>query len=651
MNADIHRLQHRLLKTMQLAIISQMVSQPVSHAPIELNPPTILAKLGTVFASAVVLTLAAGLVFSLGFQMAHFGRILPGVSMAGVDLSGISRNEAVSLLSQELTYPLTGEVTLIYGDRSWTFTPSELGLHLDGEASANAAYSFGRSLWPWENVAEKIQSMQGGINLAPRLLFNGLETQAALERVATELNRPTVEAVLTVSGLNVQVTPGQIGLTLDTEKTAAWLASQLLLMQDVEVPLAVVEQPPRILDASAQAAIAQSLLSEALTITAGGNYENNPGPWTIEPETLAGMLSVERVDSETGAHYQIGLNSQQLGAFIASLAPEVAANPENTRFIFNDETRQLEVVRSSVVGRTLQLEESIRHVNEQIAQGAHQIELQYDFTNPEIGDDATASELGITELVSEQTTYFYGSTAPRMQNIATAAARFHGLLVPPNATFSMAENIGDISLESGFTEALIIFGDRTIKGVGGGVCQVSTTLFRTVFFGGFPIIERWPHAYRVGYYEMDASGNNRTNLVGLDATVYAPVVDFKFQNDTSHWLLMETYFNEAARTLTWKFYSTSDGRTVDWETTGAQNIVKAPDPKYEENPEFAKGEVKQVDYAADGADVSITRWVTRDGVVIYEDHIDTHYQAWAAVYQYGPGTQGYPPKPVKSNNN
>jgi vancomycin resistance protein YoaR len=628
-----------------------MVSQPASQAPIQFSPPTVITKAGTILASAIVLTLAIATVFSLGFQMVYLGRIMPGVRMAGLDLSGVSRNEAIGQLSQQLTYPITGHVTLSFGDQSWAFTPAELGLHLDGEASANAAYSFGRSLWPWENIAQKIQSMQGGTTLSPRLIFNGDEAHATLQRVAAELNQPTVEAVLTVSGLDVQVTPGQVGLTLDTEKTAAWLASQLLLMQDVEVPLAVVEQPPRILDASAQATVAQSMLSQPLLITPGGNYEDNPEPLAIAPETLAGMLSVERVESDTGAHYQIGLDPQQLGVLIAAYGPKVAAQPRNARFIFNDETRQLDVYKPAVIGRTLNLQASIEYINQQIAQGAHQINLQYDYTNPELGDQVNAAELGIIELVEEQTTYFYGSSAARIQNIATAAERFHGILVPPNAVFSMVENIGDISLESGFAEALIIFGDRTIKGVGGGVCQVSTTLFRTVFFGGYPIIERYPHAYRVGYYEMDAAGNSRTNLVGLDATVYAPIVDLKFQNDTPYWLLMETYVNQEARTITWKFYSTDDGRTVETDSTGIKNVVDSPDPVYEENPELSQGEVKQVDWAADGADVTWFRSVYRDGNLIYEDTIATHYQAWPDIYQYGPGTQGYPPKPIKSQNN
>jgi vancomycin resistance protein YoaR len=627
-----------------------MLSQPLSQNSTQLNPPTFIAKAGAVLAASLALTIGLALVFSLGFQILYFGKVLPGVSMAGINLSGVSRDDAIGLLSQQLTYPITGHVTLRYGEKTWTFSPIELGLHLDAEASANAAYGFGRSLLPWENISEKIQSMQTGAVLSPRLIFNGLEAQAALERIAAELNQPTVEAVLTVSGLNVQVTPGQVGLTLDTEKTSAWLASQLLLMQDVEIPLAVVEQPPRILDASAQAAIAQRLLTEPLLIAPGGNYEDNPEPWAIQPETLASMLSVERVESDSASQYQIGLDSQQLASFLASLGPEVAAQPRNARFVFNDETRQLDIYKPAVIGRTLNLQASIEYINEQIGQGAHQIDLQYDYTNPEILDTVVAADLGIIELVEEQTTYFYGSSDARIQNIATAAERFHGILVPPNAIFSMVENIGDISLESGFAEALIIFGDRTIKGVGGGVCQVSTTLFRTVFFGGYPIIERYPHAYRVSYYEMDAAGNRHTNLVGLDATVYAPIVDLKFQNDTPNWLLMETYVDAGARIITWKFYSTDDGRTVETDSTGVENVVKAPDPVYEENPELSKGEVKQVDWQADGADVTWYRQVYRDGQLLYDDVIATHYQAWPNIFQYGPGTQGYPPKPVKPQN-
>jgi vancomycin resistance protein YoaR len=163
------------------------------------------------------------------------------------------------------------------------------------------------------------------------------------------------------------------------------------------------------------------------------------------------------------------------------------------------------------------------------------------------------------------------------------------------------------------------------------VCQVSTTLFRAVFFGGYPIEERHPHAYRVGYYEQGPGSPGP----GLDATVFLPLVDFRFTNDTPYWLLMETYVY--GNQLLWKFYSTSDGRTVDW-SKDTSNEVKAPETLYRENPDLPKGKIVQVDYSAKGLDVVVFRTVRRDGEVLHEDRIKTHYLPWRAIYEYGPGT-------------
>jgi vancomycin resistance protein YoaR len=230
-----------------------------------------------------------------------------------------------------------------------------------------------------------------------------------------------------------------------------------------------------------------------------------------------------------------------------------------------------------------------------------------------------------------------GSSEERIQNIQTAANRFHGLLVAPGEVFSMGNALGDVSLENGYAEALIIYDNRTIKGVGGGVCQVSTTLFRTVFLGGFPVVERYPHAYRVGYYEQLSSGAHDGKLAGLDATVYVPLVDFKFTNDTPYWLLMETYVNVGARRLTWKFYSTSDGRSVEWNTTGPMDVIPAPEPLFQENPELGVDEIKQVDWSADGATVNVNRTVFKNGQVYFEDRFYTAYSPWQAICEYGSG--------------
>ncbi len=579
----------------------------------------------------------------LAYEVRYSGRIYPGVSVSGINLSGLQPEEAAALLVRELHYTEQGTILVQDGDNLWAVQPSELGLFLDPEATAQTAYRIGRSGGMMTRLGDQFRVWRQRVETPPLFIYDERIAQNYLNRLAEEVNRSTVEADLGVDGVEIMVHSGQIGRTVDVPATLALIGPQIQSMLDGVVTLVVHETPPIILDANEQAEIARTILSAPLTLTIPNPTGEESGPWTFDPQTLAEMLSIERVEIDGEARYQVGLNLVKMTGFLEGIAESLDIQPENARFIFNDDTRQLDLLAHATTGRSLDIEASIQDINQRLAQNEHEIALTFDYTLPEASSEATAEELGITEAVSVQSSYFYGSSSARIQNILTASARFHGLLVAPGETFSMVEALGDISLDTGYAEALIIYGDRTIKGVGGGVCQVSTTLFRAVFFGGFPVNERNSHAYRVSYYEYTASGSRDLNLVGLDATVYAPLVDFKFTNDTPYWLLMETYVNVSARRLTWKFYSTSDGRTVEWHSTGLTNTVEPPDPLYEEDPELEKGDIEQVDWEAQGADVTITRTVRRDGQVYFTDTFTTHYLPWRAIYHYGPGTKGMPP--------
>ena len=583
----------------------------------------------------------------LGYDFLYAGKIFPGVSVAGINISGLKPQEAATRLGTQLVYPTDGKIVFQEGTKVWVARPVDVGLYLDPETSAQAAYALGRSGSIFSRLGDQFDAWYFGADIPPLLIYDEKIARGFASGIASQINRPTVEASLEINGTDVIVKPGQVGRTLDVDATLTPLEGQLRSLTDGILPVVVDESAPAILDVSQQAEIARQILSAPLVIQLPDAAEGDPGPWTFKQDQLAAMLSIARVEAEEGAHYQVGLNADSLRAFLESLAPRLARGPQNARFIFNDDTRQLDPLQPAVIGRSLDVDASIQAINAGLALGQHSLSLSLQYTQPEVADNATAADLGITELVSSQTSYFYGSSGSRIQNIETAANRFHGVMVAPGETFSMASVLGDVSLDNGYAEALIIYGNRTIKGVGGGVCQVSTTLFRTAFFGGFPVAERHPHAYRVYYYELNAANQVNSDLAGLDATVYVPVVDFKFVNDTPYWLLMETYVNVAARSLTWKFYSTSDGRTVDWDTTGLQNIVDPPEPVYQENPDLAKNEVKQVDWGVAGADVSVTRTVMRDGQVYFTDTFNTHYLPWADVYEYGPGTK--PDKIGQSN--
>ena len=609
------------------------------------NPIVLLSWAFTTLVSGFFLFVVIFAAVGLGFQFSYNGRIYPGISVAGVNLSRLTPEEATARIIQTVTYPQAGRIAFQESGTVWVASPIELGLFLNAPDSVRAAYDLGRSGSPGRRIVNQFEIWFYGKDLPPLLIYDERVAQTYLNNLANTIDRPTIEASIELNGAEVVVHSGQVGRVTNVGATLDTLGPQLQTLTDGLIPVVVDETPPIILDASEQAETAKQILSESLTLAIPNPEEGDLGPWILEPETLAGILSIEQVpDPGEREQYQIGLNSSQLGAFLNDISPSLEIGSITARFTFNDESRVLELLQPSVTGRTLLVDETVETINQKLAEGLHHVELVFDYQQPAVTSESTAEELGITELVSSQTSYFHGSSSPRIHNIDTSASQFHGILVAPGDTFSMVDVLGDVSLDTGYAEALIIFGDRTIKGVGGGVCQVSTTLFRTSFFGGYQVDQRYSHAYRVYYYELTASGSVNTNLGGLDATVYAPLIDYKFTNDSPHWLLMETYTNAAGRSLTWKFYSTSDGRAVEWSTTGLKNQVEPPDPHYEENPELAKGEVEQVDWAVEGADVTVTRTVIRDGEVLHDDVFTTHYRPWRAVYEYGPGTKNMPPK-------
>jgi vancomycin resistance protein YoaR len=448
-----------------------------------------------------------------------------------------------------------------------------------------------------------------------------------LRGIASQIDRPKLEAQVEVRGLEVVTRLGQVGRELDLTATLTRLGPPISRMHDADIELVVEERPPQVSDASEAAALAEEILRHPLVLTVEGEQAE-----ALDPAELAAMLRFEPAESSVEITHRVFLDSAALRSRLQILTPELSQRAANARFIFNDDSGELELIQPAVEGRRLDLEASTEAIQHAVSQAEHRIPLVFQREAPEVGNEATAEELGLREPVSVVSTYFSGSGPARIQNIRTAAAAFHGLLVPPGETLSMAEVLGDISLDKGYAEALIIYGDRTIKGVGGGVCQVSTTLFRAAFFGGYPIVERHPHAYRVSFYEQGANSPGP----GLDATVFVPVVDFRFTNDRPDWLLLETYVYGSQ--LVWKFYSTSDGRSVEWDSK-AYNRVEAPEPLYRENPELPKGEIEKVDWEADGLDVSVTRTVRRAEQVLYEDVFQTHYLPWQAIYEYGPGTE------------
>ena len=238
--------------------------------------------------------------------------------------------------------------------------------------------------------------------------------------------------------------------------------------------------------------------------------------------------------------------------------------------------------------------------------------------------------MGIKELIGRGTSTYFHSISGRVYNVSLAASRINGTLVKPGDTFSFNDTLGDVSSFTGYQQAYIISDGKTILGDGGGVCQVSTTLFRAALNAGLPILERQAHAYRVGYYEQNSPP-------GLDATVYGPSPDFKFKNDTPAYILIQAKANSKNYSLVFELYGASDGRVATISKPVVSGVTAPPEDRYQDDPSLPTGQTKQIDFKAWGAKVTFNYSVTRDGEQIYKRTFISNYRPWQAVYLRGTG--------------
>lgn len=302
--------------------------------------------------------------------------------------------------------------------------------------------------------------------------------------------------------------------------------------------------------------------------------------------------------------------------------------------LFQFQNGRVTSFRPSATGRRLNRDEANARITqafytaERTGQEQMTILMPIEIVQPTVATDQ-ANTFGIKELIGSGYSQFAGSAAGRIHNIALAAGRLNGVLIKPGEIFSFNDTVGDISAATGYQSAYIIKEGHTVLGDGGGVCQVSTTLFRAALDAGLPIVERHAHAYRVHYYE---EGGYKP---GLDATVYDPTYDLKFKNDTPTPILIQTSADVVNLSLTFNLYGLRDGRKAQIMNQKLWDVTQPPPDLYQDDPTLPRGTVKQVDFSAWGAKASFDYLVTRNNEILQKETFISAYRPWQAVYLKG----------------
>jgi vancomycin resistance protein YoaR len=286
------------------------------------------------------------------------------------------------------------------------------------------------------------------------------------------------------------------------------------------------------------------------------------------------------------------IDEASLTSFLDDLERQINRDPENARLKFEDNT--VSILSEGRTGIKIDKEKSkdilIRYFS--WSTGANTLDLPYQKTEPEIST-ASLSSLGINSLLGEGRSNFKGSPKNRVFNIEVATKRFDGVLIRPGEEFSFVKVLGPVDGEHGYLPELVIKQDKTTPEFGGGICQVSTTTFRAAIYSGLEITARRNHAYPVGYY----------NPQGMDSTVYVPLPDLRFKNNTPGYILIQPKI--VGTELIFQFFGTDDGRKTT--VIGPTILEKNPD-----------GSMK----------TTFTQQVAnKDGAIFIDDVFNSNYQS------------------------
>ncbi len=556
------------------------------------------------------------------YQVRFWHKIYPNIQVASIPLANQTLVEAQQTLDAKLKL---SNINLFWGTSAWQIPTTSFDLQYNTALTAQNAYLLGRSTTPWYNLKTQISLLRNKTILSPSFALDENKIILGLAPIESQINIPVNEPQIQIVEDRIEVSAGENGQVVDERALLEKIKRSLSQVDEspIEIPVRKIE--PKLSESQVQnlKTAAEKVMHKAIGLKLGTQV------WDI-----SGSQIVSWIDPSASSGQTLVWNQPEIETWITELASNIDRPATNARFRYSGAAK-VEEFSPAQEGLSVTQKELVRLIIDQLSK----LESAPDIANLNIPVSKTPAEvqtsevnnLGIKELVARGESDYSGSIPNRIFNLHKAAQSMNGVLVAPGETFSFNKYVGDISAEGGYKQAYVIKQGRTVLGDGGGVCQVSTTMFRAALNAGLPIVSRTAHAYRVHYYENYSEP-------GFDATIFTPSVDFKFKNDTTAYLLIQTSFDEAHNKLFFDLYGTKDNRVVTISKARVWDVAPPPPALYQDDPTLAAGVVKQIDFPAWGAKAAFDYKVTRDGQTLQQQTFYSNYSPWQAVYLRGTRT-------------
>jgi vancomycin resistance protein YoaR len=555
---------------------------------------------------------------------ASAGRVHPGVTVAGVRVGGMTPSQATAALEKELPAKSSAAVKVVYGKKIWEVAPADIGLTFDYPALAAQAMAVGREGGLAGMVSQRLSSWFGRSQLAASGVADPDKMKKELDAVAETTNVPPRDAQVTIEGTAATVKPSADGIELKREELSeSMLAAYASDSRTVAAP--VQTALPKISNAAGEAAKTEAIkmMSAPLNVTYSGKS------WTFLPVDIGKMIAFQSVEP-TGSAARSGSTAWTLEPSVTEtqaalmVAPKLGAAvgtpAKDAQFKTSNGSVTIIASKNGVGADIALLATDITTVLKDDANTSRTVEIKTTVVEPKLTTEK-ARNMGVSERISTFTTTYDGSNAPRTGNIHTLGDSLDGKLVAPGATFSFNGAVGERTAAKGYQEANAIVNGKLVPQLGGGICQVGTTLFNTAFFAGVPIPDRQNHSFFISHYPK-----------GRDATVSWGGPDLKWKNDTKNWILVSVSYTSDSITIS--FYGTDPGRDVSYTTGPFTN--ETPYPVEKINDPTLKAGLKIVkDRGETGKKCIVVRTVTSAGQVVRTDTFTSNYKPKVEVVRIG----------------
>jgi len=572
-------------------------------------------RLGVLAIVAVVCGVVLGLVFA-----GSPGRIAAGVKIDGVNVGGLTAGQARAKLERRADALSQVPVTFTAAGRKWSLKPVSLGVEANWGAAVKLALDQGRGVGPFRGF-KRIGVRVFGADVSPptRVLDRALVYEVGL--MAKAINRPHSDAALVLRRLRPVVLPARSGAVLDRAAAGDTIVRSLASFRRGRVALPVRLDAPKVraADLTPVAAQVRTVLARPVRMQLGA------ASWWLPVRQLAAILQLPH-----GGTKALAVGGPGATRYFGKLGRGIDKPARDATFRVLASGRV--VVAPAKPGRVVAAGPTGRHIlAAALAPQARTARVVVSFAQPN-RSTAEAKTMGITSRIAGYET-IYGGDPNRIHNVQLVARLIDGKLVAPGATFSFNQATGARTADKGFREAPVIINGELTTGLGGGVCQVSTTVFNAAYEAGLKITERTNHALYISHYPQ-----------GRDATVNYPDVDLKFVNDTPHWLLLRTYVGSSS--LQVELYGSPLNRHVVSDTrplvtTGPAPVEKVPDPA------LFLGQTSVEESGTAPQATSVERKVYTGGKLLYDNTWYSSYRGEPRVVHVGTKPRPVPPPAKK----